>query len=171
MKKKRSPSTISEQLFTRNWTKAIAFEKDLQGAISNENIRNKAIGWLFEWAVKPTAETVLDFCEEYCIPRSTLYYWAEHDEEFKSAFTNAKLMVANRLYKGSLHREFDRDTAFKSMHLLDTEYVKINAYHAELHKKSNEVDYQGMMDELKHQMRELKPEKKELDGTKDDESV
>ena len=167
MKKKIPQPTITEELFTRNWIKAIGFEKDLQGAISNENVRNKAMGWLFEWAPKPESETLYDFCAEYCIPRSTLYYWAAHDPVFRRALDEAKLIIANKLYKGSLKKVYDRETAFKSMHKLDDEYLEINAYHASLNQKSNTPDYELMQKAVESVMGKLEPVK-ESNGTKND---
>lgn len=169
MKKKKPQLTITDELFTRNWTKIIGFEKDLQGAISNENIRNKAIGWLFEWAPKPTSETLYDFCIEYCIPRSTLYYWAEADETFKRALDEAKLMIANKLYKGSLHRDYDRDTAFKTIHTLDPEYLKINEYHSTLNSKSSNATNESLMTQLADYMAAFNKER--TNGTEDDKSM
>lgn len=132
---KKSNLTPRDVLMAKSWTRSIRHEKEMLNIMSTQELKNMVIDWMLDWVKKPDALTVVDFCSEHKIPRSTLYLWATKDEEFNSIFTNVKLELANKLYKGALKKELDREVAFKPLHTLDPEYLDINRYHASLKKE------------------------------------
>lgn len=87
---------------------------------------------LQEWVKLPEAETVVDFCLAYGIPRRHLYDTVEAHPEIRDVFNEIKLYLANKAYKGALHRTLSEGMVMKNIHKLDPEWDAINKYHAAL---------------------------------------
>jgi len=137
VKKKQKENNINTRdvLLSKSWNRSIRHEIEMMNIMSRKELKEQVIEWMFDWIVKPEAETILDFCIEHKIPRSTLYYWAANDEEFGRFYDNIKLILSNKLYKLMLHRNCDRESVLQVMHNLDPEWHGINKYHNDLKKQ------------------------------------
>lgn len=137
IKKKQKENNLNTRdiLLSKSWNRSIRHEIEMMNIMSRRELKEQVIEWMFDWIVKPEAETILDFCIEYKIPRSTLSYWATNDEEFGRFYDNIKLILSNKLYKLMLHRNCDREAVLKIMHNLDPEWLGINQYHNDLKKQ------------------------------------
>lgn len=75
---------------------------------------------------------VMQFCELYKIPYTTLLNWVSHYDDIRAAYTYMKLRLASRRRVGALHRRYDKDVVFRDLHLYDPEWDEVNKYHAAL---------------------------------------
>lgn len=132
---KQSNLSMRDVLLAKSWTRSIYHQKDMLDLMNTADLKAMVIGWMLDWVVQPGSETILDFCNEYKIPRSTLFYWVANDTEFKAIYENVKLVLGNKLYKMALHKLVDKEVAFKPMHDLDPQYLEFNKYHAALKKE------------------------------------
>jgi hypothetical protein len=96
--------------------------------------RKRFILTMLEWADQEDSLELQDFAVEMKIARSTLYKWGDDFSEVGAALKHVRLMLASRKRKGALRKEFDKDVAFRDMHVLDPEWREINQYHADLKK-------------------------------------
>lgn len=137
IKKKQKENNLNTRdiLLSKNWNRSIRHEIEMRNIMSRSELKELVISWMLDWIAKPEAETILDFCIEYRIPRSTLSYWTANDEEFGRFVDNIKLILSNKLYKLMLHRNCDREAVLKVMHKLDPEWLGIDQYHNDLKKQ------------------------------------
>lgn len=97
--------------------------------------RKRLVFTLLEWAQKDTSLDMIGFIEEMKLfDRKTLYRWEQKYPDIKEGLEMARLLIASRHYTGALTRKLDKDVAFKDMHRLDSEWLEINKYHADLKK-------------------------------------
>lgn len=75
---------------------------------------------------------VMQFCELYKIPYTTLLMWVNMYDDISHAYKYMKLRLASRRRIGALHRRYDKDVVFKDLHNYDPEWDAVNKYHAAL---------------------------------------
>lgn len=136
---KHTPEAI---LLSKDWILSVRHQKEMMNVMDSAQLKDKVITWMFEFIFKPdseqienNSETILDFCREYAIPRSTLYYWADKDKEFSFYFNAMKLLLSNKLYKMALHRRVDKEVVFKNLYRLDPELDEDDQRQARLKKE------------------------------------
>lgn len=132
--KKRSLQPIlSNDLLTKNtsWASAI-YDSSFLYFPEKENWRKRLVHTLFEWVKRPDSLILEDFCMEYGIVRKTLYSWSQKYEDVGEALENAKIFIGARRRKGVIKNELNGAFAYRDMHVYDSEWEKVNAYHAKL---------------------------------------
>jgi len=136
MKKKIIKNNMAPLEMSKNCTRFAAFEQEaFMNYPGKDEWRNRLKYTLLEWVDSEEAETVMDFCAAYKIPRRTFYSWVEKYEDLRFVVDEVKLLLANKDIKAAKRREYDKDVVFKYIHNLDPEWREINKYHADLKKR------------------------------------
>lgn len=126
------PSTSIEELAIPCSWMAFLDEESFRMFPGQQEWRKRlALTWL-NWASEEESLEIQQFCAKYKIPRRTLVHYSNTYPDFESAFSEGKLMIASRKRIGSLKRHFDKDVAFRDMHLYEPEWHQVNKYHADL---------------------------------------
>ena len=108
-------------------------EKGYMNFPGKTECRERLCYTLMLWAGQDDALDIQQFSDFYGIDRDILRRWAiKYPEDIGVAFKNAKLTLGLRKRLGALKRTYDASIAFKDMHVLDSDYLEINAYHAAL---------------------------------------
>lgn len=130
-----NPSTEIKPL--SNSGSIMSYIKDQSFLYNPEKLdwRNRLIYTLFSWASLDTSLDIVQFCMEYKMHRRTLYKWSTAYNDIKEALDDIKVILGCRRRIGALTRRFDKDVAFKDMHMYDPEWLEINKYHAALKKE------------------------------------
>lgn len=135
---KQSTAKLQEIAKFPTWqeaTEAIAF----MNFPAKADWRKRLIYTMLKWAELPTSETIMDFCIDYKIDRTTLKEWADTYEDIGQAYIRFKQILGNKSYKGAKHKQFDKDVVFKNLHTYDDEFETVNRYWSDL-KKTEQPD-------------------------------
>jgi hypothetical protein len=91
---------------------------------------------LLKWSEGEGAIEILQFCKKYRIPYETIQNWFNTYDDIKTAYKQALLNLACNRRVGSINKVYDRESAYRDMHLYDQNWNAVNKYHAELSAKS-----------------------------------
>ncbi|HWY34855.1 MAG TPA: hypothetical protein VNX68_09425 [Nitrosopumilaceae archaeon] len=97
-----------------------------------DNWRQRLIHTMFEWTDGKDSWEIEQFCKEYKIPRTTLYFWRDKYPDIRKAIDEVKLILASSRRIGALTKRLDKDVVFKDIHKYDSEWLEINQYNAKL---------------------------------------
>lgn len=132
--KKRVVQDRPEELSTsRGWHEFYSYESN-ELFPSRDSFRQRVAYTILTWSESEDALDLGQFFMIYKIPRQTFRDWCLKYPEINQAYQDAKLNIATKRRMGALKRTYDKDVAYKDMHVLDSDYLEINQYHAMLKK-------------------------------------
>jgi hypothetical protein len=132
-KSAKKDNSVQPDILSKVWTGGIMpTSESLQGLLVDGYWRQKMINTMYYWVEQPHADSLQQFCTEYSIPRSTLYFWRNKYDDFRDALDEVKLRILDKNMRGAKHKQFDREVVFRDAHLYDPEWDKVNKYHADL---------------------------------------
>jgi hypothetical protein len=101
---------------------------------------------MLKWSENPNSVELDQFCIEYQIPRSTLYFWRDKYPEIKQTYDDVKLILASRRRVGALQRKYDKDVVYRDLYKYDPEENLVDKRNAALKKdESNEKEKVGIV--------------------------
>lgn len=132
-KKKTLQPILSNDPLTKNisWAEAI-YNAAFLYYPEKADWRKRLVHTLFEWVKKPDSIVLEDFYMEYGISRRRFNVWANQYEDIGDALENAKIFIGARRRRGAIRNELNGTFAYRDMHVYDSEWEKVNAYHAKL---------------------------------------
>lgn len=138
-KPKTTQNSTQPNILSKNYAPEAIYrpEGNLMNNPQSEAWRAKLCDTIIHWAKLPDSLEILDFSFEYGFPRNLIRLWANKYEDVGSAYEFAKLMIGSRKRKGALVRAYDKDVVFRDMHNYDDEWMKVDAYHAQLKNYEN----------------------------------
>lgn len=129
MTKTPNPST-EIKLLTKpdNWMDYIRNE-GLQQFPGKKEWRERLVYTMLTWAVETEALELQIFCTEYKLSKFTLIGWAKKYPFIKAGVQLVKNIIAGRRKVGAITKKYDKDAAYKDMHIYDETWGKdVNEY-------------------------------------------
>ncbi len=122
--KKKTPHTSTDlKPLTKpdSWVEWVKGEALMQFPGKKE-WRERLVYTLLIWAHEETALELMEFCAQYKIARTTLYKWGQRYPDIKRGLDLAKNIIGGRRRVGAIKKVYDKEAAYRDMHLYDSDW-------------------------------------------------
>ena len=109
--------------------------KDMRMQPASEMFVAKIAHKLMEWARKKDSFIISDFYLNEDICKDTFYSWVKKHDKLKKANEYAKEMIAGRLFKGALVKDYSEGLVSKSMPIYSDTFRDYEEWRAKLGEK------------------------------------
>jgi len=137
MVKRSKPNTDNGMLSSTRTLIDFFDEAGLSNFPQKDSWRKRLCFTMVNWSRGEEALDLVQFCQQYQIPRTSLYEWAAKYEDVRNALSELRINIGCTRRIGSMKKKLDGTYAYKDMHLYDKEWLAINKYHSDMKKEED----------------------------------